>query len=92
MVATNVAKLYSQKIFIYENIINTSCLITGIIVKLSGQCFDECPYFISYTPVVRQGFLLCTGVFSKPGRVVEILMNTHGFSGEKGAVLLRMAA
>ena len=31
MVATNVAKLYSQRIFIYENIKNASLLIAGII-------------------------------------------------------------
>jgi len=31
MVATNLAKLYSQRIFIYENIKNASFLIAGII-------------------------------------------------------------
>jgi len=32
MVATNVAKLYSQRIFIYENIKNAAFLIAGIII------------------------------------------------------------
>lgn len=57
-----------------------------------GKGLDVMAYFVAYTTVMCQGFILGGGISRKAGRIVEWNMDHRGFSRKDRASLMGMTA